>query len=96
MTEADLAEAMFQTAQIERGHWRMAEMIDGAAAPPSAKAGGRKPGVSVEAYLDCAAQGMTISQTAAHLGVTDSAAQHMRRTYKITFKHGQRGRRRKA
>lgn len=95
LTEAELADAMHQLAQIERGHWLVAEMVDGASVPGTCKVGGRKPRVALQDYLDCAAKDMTIQETILHLGVTEDAARHMKRKYKIQFRPGQRGRKSK-
>ena len=92
MTEADLADAMQQTAAIERGHWIMAEMVDNCTTLRK-RGGGRQSAFirSPHDYMQCAARGMTMMEACKHLGVSKGAGEYMKRTYKIPFKDGRKG-----
>jgi hypothetical protein len=92
MTEAELATAMYRTAQIEMAAFKLAEMVDGTPGGARSKAGGRrtKRQMRLDDYRACAEAGLSKTETARKLGVTTEAARHFIKKHGIIFRDGRR------
>jgi hypothetical protein len=89
VTEAQYAAALHLAARREMRAFRIAEMVDHTAygGPPK----GVNPKRSDKRLADCQAcadRGMSLRETAAHLGLTEKAVEYMRRYYGVRFRDG--------